>query len=167
MSRRRSFELGITLLAPLLLLALWEGLSRSAVIDPRFWPAPSSLWQTSVDLLRDGTLAANVRVSLVRIGIGFTLGAIPAVVLGLAMGLFWPVRVFLMPIAAAIYAVPKIALLPLVFLVFGLGEMSKYVMVAISVFFLVMLNTMAGVLAIDPAYRDVAKNFGASPVNLV
>ena len=164
--RRRSLELGLTLAAPLLLLAMWEALSRGGILDERFWPAPTSLWETTWALVRDGSLAANVRVSLGRILIGFALGAAPAVALGLAMGLFWPVRVFLMPIAAAIYAIPKIALLPLVFLMFGLGETSKYVVVALSVFFLVVLNTMAGVLAIDLAYRDVARNFGAGLVGL-
>ncbi len=82
------------------------------------------------------------------------------------MGLFWPVRVFLMPIASAIYAIPKIAVVPLVLVVFGLGETSKYVIVAISIFFLVLLNTMAGVLDIDRSYRDVARNFGAGPLAL-
>ena len=165
-SRRRALELTLTLAAPLLLLAIWEALSRLDVLDPRFWPPPTSLWGTTVELIRDGSLVTNVRVSLGRIVIGFALGAVPAVALGLAMGLFWPVRVFLMPLAAAIYAIPKIALLPLVFLIFGLGEASKYVIVALSVFFLVVLNTMAGVLAIDRIYRDVARNFGAGPVAL-
>jgi NitT/TauT family transport system permease protein len=165
-TRRRSLELVLTLAAPLLLLALWETLSRSAIIDPRFWPAPSSLWDTTKNLLQDGTLLANVRVSLGRILGGFALGALPAIVIGLAMGLFWPLRVFIMPIASAIYAVPKIAIVPLVLVVFGIGETSKYVIVALSIFFIVLLNTMAGVLAIDPSYRDVARNFGATPLDL-
>ena len=164
--RRRAVELALTLAAPLLLLAVWEALSRAGLLDGRFWPPPTSLWGTAWELIRDGSLVTNVRISLGRIVIGFALGAVPAVALGLAMGLFWPVRVFLMPIAAAIYAVPKIALLPLVFLMFGLGETSKYVIVALSVFFLVVLNTMAGVLAIEVSYRDVARNFGAGPVGL-
>ena len=164
--QRRSLELALTLAAPLLLLGVWEALSRSQTIDPRYWPAPSSLTGTTWELIEDGSLVANVRVSLGRILGGFVLGAIPAVVFGLLMGLFWPVRVFLMPIASAIYAIPKIAVVPLVLVVFGLGETSKYVIVAISIFFLVLLNTMAGVLDIDRSYRDVACNFGAGPLAL-
>jgi NitT/TauT family transport system permease protein len=163
-SRRRAIELVLTVAAPVLLLLVWEILSRTERIDSRFWPAPSSLWPTAWDLIRDGSLARDVLVSLGRILGGFVLGAVPAVVFGLAMGLFWPVRVFLMPLAAAIYAVPKIAVLPLVIIAFGTGETAKYVMVALSIFFLVLLNTMAGVMAIDPSYRDVARNFGAGPV---
>ncbi len=164
--QRRTIEVALTLLGPIILLSLWEILARSSVIDSRFWPPPSSLWSTAVDLTLDGSLLTNVRVSLVRILIGFALGAVPAVVLGLLMGLSWPVRVALMPIASAIYAVPKIAVVPLILLIFGVGEMGKYVIVALSIFFLVLLNTMAGVLAIDRSFQDVARNFGAGPVEL-
>ena len=164
--RRRLIELALTLSAPLVVLAIWEGLSRSGRIDARFWPPPTSLLDTAWELLREDDLLGDVRISLLRILGGFVLGAVPGVALGLAMGLFWPVRVFVMPVAAAIYAVPKIAVLPLVIVVFGTGESAKLAIVALSIFFLVVLNTMAGVLAIDRSYKDVARNFGASPAAL-
>ena len=96
------------------------GGSPSTTKLPLFWPPPTTLWDTARDLIGDGSLLTDVRVSLGRILVGFALGAIPAVAFGLAMGLFWPVRVFLMPLAAAVYAIPKIALVPLVFWVVGL-----------------------------------------------
>jgi NitT/TauT family transport system permease protein len=160
---RRLLEVALTIAAPLVVLGFWEVLSRSGTIDERFWPPPSTLTGTAWELVREDDLLGDIRVSLGRIMGGFLLGAIPGVVLGLAMGLFWPVRVFVMPIAAAIYAIPKIAVLPLVIIVFGTGETSKLAIVALSIFFLVVLNTMAGVLQIDPSYRDVARNLGASP----
>ena len=162
MRRRRLIELILTISAPLIILAIWEALSRTERIDPLFWPPPSSLWDTSVRLVRDQGLLTDIRVSLMRILGGFLLGAIPGVILGLAMGLYWPVRVFFMPIASAIYAVPKIAVLPLIIITFGIGETSKFVIVALSIFFLVVLSTMSGVMEIDRSYRDVARNFGAS-----
>ena len=165
-SRRRAIEIGLTLLSPLVVLAVWEALSRTGTIDARFWPAPTSLIDTTWELLREDDLLGDVRISLLRILGGFLLGAIPGVLLGLAMGLFWPVRVFVMPIAAAVYAVPKIAVLPLVIIALGTGEASKVVIVAISIFFLVVLNTMSGVLQIDAPFRDVARNLGASPFQL-
>ena len=159
---RRALELFLTLTAPLILLGVWEALSRSGRIDTLFWPPPSSLWGTFREAVASGGLLTDIRVSVMRILGGFLLGAVPGVVLGLAMGLSWPVRVFVMPIAAAVYAIPKIAVLPLVILVFGIGETSKVVIVALSIFFLVVLNTMSGVMEIDRSYRDVARNFGAS-----
>jgi NitT/TauT family transport system permease protein len=131
-------------------------------VNQVFWPPPSSLWDTTVELVREDDLLRDIQVSLVRIFGGFLLGAIPGIALGLAMGLFWPVRVFMMPIATAIYAIPKIALLPLVIIALGTGESAKWTIVAISIFFLVALNTMSGVLTLDPIYRDVARNFQAS-----
>ena len=166
MPQRRTTEIVLTLLAPILLLGLWELLSRTELINPIYWPAPTSLWGTFVELLTEDELLNDVWLSTVRILGGFLLGAIPGVVLGLAMGLFWPVRVFLMPLAAALYAIPKIAVLPLVMIVFGIGETSKFVIVAISIFFLVVLNTMSGVLEIDRSFRDVARNLGASRLEL-
>lgn len=161
-ARRRAIEIALTISAPLILLLIWEALSRSERIDPIFWPPPSTLWGTFTDLVSDGTLIDDIRVSTLRILGGFLIGAVPGIALGLAMGLFWPVRVFLMPIAAAVYAIPKIAILPLVIIAFGTGEESKLAIIALSIFFLVVLNTMSGVLSIDPSYRDVARNFGAS-----
>jgi NitT/TauT family transport system permease protein len=165
-SQRRTAEVILTLAAPLVLLGIWETLSRTKTIDPLYWPAPTSLWSTFVELLTEDNLLGDIWLSTVRIFGGFLLGSIPGVILGLAMGLFWPVRVFLMPLAAALYAIPKIAVLPLVMIVFGIGETSKFVIVALSIFFLVVLNTMSGVLEIDRTFRDVARNLGASRLEL-
>jgi NitT/TauT family transport system permease protein len=164
--RRRLLELGLTVSAPLLLLMIWEALSRSGAIDSRFWPAPSSLWDVAIEMFREGDLASDIRISVVRILLGLVLGAVPGIAIGLAMGLFWPVRALFMPIATAIYAVPKIALLPLVIIAFGLGESSKLFTIALSIVFLVALSTMSGVLEIDRSLQDVAKNFGATPWQL-
>lgn len=162
MMRKRRTELLLTIMGPLIVLLIWEALSRTETIDPLFWPAPTSLWDTTVELFTEKDLLGDIGISLYRILIGFVLGTIPGIVIGLAMGLFWPVRAALMPIASAIYAVPKIAILPLVIIAFGIGELSKIMIVAISIFFLVALNTMSGVLSIDNQFRDVARNLGAS-----
>lgn len=161
-ARRRTIEIALTIAAPVLILAVWEALSKTKRIDPIFWPAPSELWPSFKKLASDGTLADDVRLSTMRILGGFLLGSIPGVALGLAMGLFWPVRAFFMPIAVAFYAVPKIAVLPLVIIAFGIGEESKLAIIALSIFFLVVLNTMSGVMEIDELYPDVARNLGAN-----
>jgi NitT/TauT family transport system permease protein len=159
---RRKLELALTIAGPVLLLLLWELLSRTQVINPIFWPAPSKLWPTAVDMFKNRDLLGDIRISMWRILAGFVIGTVPGVMIGLAMGLFWPVRVFLMPLATAIYAVPKIAILPLAIIAFGIGELSKIMIVAISIFFLIALSTMSGVLAIDTQFRDVARNLGAN-----
>ena len=160
--QRRIAEVALTIAAPVILLLIWEILSRTKTINPLFWPPPSSLWDTAKTLWIKNDLWGDIRVSLGRILAGFVVGSVPGIALGLLKGLFWPVRVFFMPLAAAIYAVPKIAILPLVIIALGIGEASKIAIVALSIFFLVALSTMSGVLELDATYRDVASNLGAS-----
>ncbi len=160
--QRRIAEIALTIASPILLFLLWESISRSGSVDQRFWPAPSSLWSTMTDMFRSENLLGEVWTTLERILVGFAMGAIPGVIVGLLMGISWPVRAFLMPIATAIYAIPKIALLPLVLIALGTGEMSRWVVVALSIFFVVALSTMGGVLALDPIFTDVARNLGGS-----
>ncbi len=157
----RARERLIGLASPVLLLLLWEGFARLGWIDQRFFPAPSSIIAALVQLSRSGELWANLSASLVRLFWGALLGGVPALALGLAMGLYRPVRAIVDPLVAATYPIPKSAILPLVLLVFGLGEASKVVMVALGVFYPMIINTTAGVLEIDRIYLDVGRNFGA------
>ena len=158
----RSRERLIGLLSPAVLLLLWELFARIGWIDQRFFPAPSSIVTTFVELSRSGELWTNLSASLMRLFWGCLLGGIPALLLGLAMGLYRPVRALIDPLVAATYPIPKSAILPLVLLIFGLGEGSKIAMVALGVFYPMIINTTAGVLEIDRIYLDVGKNFGAS-----
>lgn len=152
----------IAILSPLALLALWEGLVRFHVLDARFFPAPSSIVGTFTDLIASGELLQHVGASLKRVLLGFIFGGGPALILGVVMGLSRWARAALNPIVAATYPIPKSAILPLVMLIFGLGDASKVALVAIGVFYLVLINTMAGVLNIPPIFLDVGRNFGAS-----
>ena len=152
----------LAVMSPLALLALWEITAQVGLLDTRFFPAPTRIASQFVELVQSGELLANTWISLQRLFFGLFLGGIPALILGLIMGLYRPIRAAIDPLIAATYPIPKSAVLPLILLIFGLGEMSKIVMVAIGVFFPVAINTIAGVLEIDRIYHDVSKNFGAS-----
>lgn len=152
----------VGILSPILLLLLWEAFGRVGVLDGRFFPAPSAIAGSFPPLLRSGELLDHTMTSLGRIAIGFLIGAVPGLLLGIVMGLSRFVRAALNPMVGALYPIPKTAILPLLLLIFGTGEASKYATVAIGVFFLVLLNTIAGVLSIEPVYLDVGRNFGAS-----
>jgi ABC-type nitrate/sulfonate/bicarbonate transport system permease component len=152
----------ISILSPLLLVALWEALVRFGALDARFFPAPSSIVGTFTGLITSGELAQHVGASLRRVLLGFLVGGAPALLLGVVMGLSRWARAALNPIIAATYPIPKSAILPLVMLIFGLGDASKVALVAIGVFYLVLINTVAGVLTIPPIFLDVGRNFGAS-----
>jgi ABC-type nitrate/sulfonate/bicarbonate transport system permease component len=148
--------------SPLALLLLWEISARTGLVDTRFFPAPTSIVKQAVELTASGELWGHLSASLQRLLWGSLLGGIPALLLGVAMGLYRPIRAAIDPLISATYPVPKSAILPLILLIFGLGEASKIVMVALGVFFPVLINTITGVLQIDKIYLDVGKNFRAS-----
>ena len=156
----------LSITAPIFLLILWEALGRVGLLDQRFFPVPTAIVNTFVRLLNSGELLGHTTITLTRVAIGFALGAIPALALGIVMGLSRYVRAALKPMVGALYPIPKTAIFPLLLVIFGLGEPSKYTFVAIGVFFIVLLNTLAGVLSIDRVYFNVGKNFGASPRNV-
>jgi ABC-type nitrate/sulfonate/bicarbonate transport system permease component len=156
-TRERMLAIG----SPVAMLALWQLMSWLRLLDARFIPSPLTIFAGGVALVRSGELWTHLSVSLLRLGVGFVLGALPGIAVGLVMGLSRYVRAALDPIVAATYPVPKIAILPLIMLFFGIGEASKIVVIAIAVVYLVLINTMVGVMTIDPVYFDVAKNFNA------
>jgi 1,4-dihydroxy-2-naphthoate octaprenyltransferase len=153
--------------SPIALLIVWEALVATGVLDRRFFPAPSETLARLWELLQDGTLLTATVVTLRRMAVGFLLAAAPAVLLGLLMGMSRTVRVLFAPLIAALYPIPKIALVPMVVILLGIGEPAKYAIVVISVFFMVVINTMSGVMNVDTRYFDVARNNGASRWDLV
>jgi ABC-type nitrate/sulfonate/bicarbonate transport system permease component len=156
----------LSIVSPLALLLIWELCARFGFIDTRFFPAPSSVLAALIDMLRTGELVTHTAVSMQRLLYGTLLGGLPALILGIAMGLNRPIRALFDPLIAATYPVPKSAILPLALLIFGLGEGSKIFMVAIGVFFPVAINTTTGVLGINKIYLDVGQNFKASRWNM-
>ncbi len=159
---KRTFVRLIAFLSPSLLLVLWEVLARLNVIDVRLFSRPSLIFEALYPLVKTGELFRHAYISVQRIVLGFFCGAVPGVVLGLSMGLFPPIRASLMPLVASTFPIPKLAIMPLILIVFGLGEASKVFTIAIGVFYLVLINSMTGVLSIEPIFLEVAKNFGAS-----
>jgi ABC-type nitrate/sulfonate/bicarbonate transport system permease component len=158
----RARERILSIASPILLLAIWEVAAQLHFIDTRFFPAPSSVIAKLIEMLGTGELVTNTLVSLRRLAIGAVIGGVPALVLGIAMGLNRWVRAAFDPLVAATYPIPKSAILPLALLVFGLGEPSKIFMVAIGVFFPVVINSTTGVLEINRIYLDVGRNYKAS-----
>jgi ABC-type nitrate/sulfonate/bicarbonate transport system permease component len=161
--RTRERILGVA--SPIALLVVWEIAARLNIIDTRFFPAPSSVIAVLIEMLRSGELVTNTLVSLRRLALGTVIGGVPALILGITMGLNRWVRAVVDPLVAATYPIPKSAILPLALLIFGLGEGSKIFMVAIGVFFPVVINATTGVLEINRIYLDVGRNYKASRWN--
>lgn len=152
-------ERALAILSPLAVLVLWQIVSDMGWIDQRYVPSPISIAQAGWDLALSGRLAIDIGATIRRLVAGYVLGAVPGIAIGMVMGLNRWVRAAIDPLIAALYPIPKIAILPLLMLVFGLGDWSKVVVVAMSVLFLTVINTTAGVVQLDRIYFDVARNF--------
>ena len=150
------------LLSPIGLLVLWEIAIQVGLGDRRFVPAPSDIAVRFYDLCASGELQDDVLVTLWRMAVGYLVGVVPAVAIGLCMAMSRGVRIFVDPLVAALFPIPKVALMPLLLLAFGFGDESKMALVAIGAFFPVVVNTYTGAANIEPIYLDVARNYGAS-----
>lgn len=159
---RANGERILSVLSPIVLLAIWEAAALFGRIDTRFFPSPSEVFRAAGAMLQTGELWADLSISLIRIGVGFLIGAVPGILIGLAMGLFSPVRAIIQPLVDGTFPIPKIAILPLFMMIFGIGEESKYAIIAVAVIYLVLINTTAGVRNIEKIYLDVCKNYHAS-----
>lgn len=147
---------------PVSIVILWQ-LSASSGILPEYLSSPFAVFRALIDTARDGELGDAVVASLYRGYMGFVLGAVNGVLLGLAAGLWKPVRHFFDPVVAFFNAIPKIAFLSIFLLVFGLGHALMIATVALSVFFPSFLASRDAVASVNPHYAWSAKNMGAPP----
>lgn len=144
------------------ILLIWELCGRLGLLNPLFFPVPSLIAVAFFTMLAEGEIQANLSITLFRVFAGFLIGTIPGIAVGLLMGASEKIRLLLDPVVAALYPVPKLAIFPLFMIIFGIGELSKIMAVAIGCFFLVLINAMAGVRNINRVYFEVAKNYGAN-----
>jgi NitT/TauT family transport system permease protein len=144
------------------ILILWELCGRIGLLNPLFFPVPSLIVVAFFTMLADGEIQTNLSMTLSRVFAGFLIGTIPGIIIGLLMGASEKIRLLLDPVVAATYPIPKLAIFPLLMIIFGIGELSKIMAIAIGCFFIVLINAMAGVRNINKVYFEVAKNYGAS-----
>lgn len=143
-------------------LLAWEWGSQTGRISPLFFPAPSVIGRTIIAQMIDGTLSQNLLTTLTRVGLGLLFGGTGGILLGLAMGASHRLRIIIEPFIAATHPIPKIAILPLILILMGIGESTKIFVAAMGAFFPMVINTAAGVRQIHKIYFEVAQNYGAS-----
>lgn len=151
-----------TLISPVVVALAWEMLVAVGILPPSYLPPPSQLGPHLVELLAGGELWRHLSVTLYRLGLSFVLAVIPAVLLGLSLGISRGLRLALEPILISLYAVPKIALLPLIMLVVGVGERALIFTSTLTGFIQMTVSTTGGVLAVDRSVLEAGKNYGAT-----
>ncbi len=145
------------------IIGLWEWLAYTDRVRVMFFPAPSKIFTTFVELINNGELQTSLFSTLSRLIVGFSIGGLSGFFIGMMMGWKPILRKMIDPIIAAIHPLPKISILPLIMVFFGIGETSRIIVIAITAFFPILINTMAGVSQIPKIYFDVAHNYGISP----
>jgi NitT/TauT family transport system permease protein len=153
--------LGRTLLYAAL-LGVWEVLARVGVIDSFFFPAPSRVGGVLWTLLTKGDVFRESGVTLLEMSIGLAIGSAAGIAGGLLL-VRWPAAERLTaPLVSFLYTMPRIALAPLFIVAFGLGIASKAATVIFSVFFILLISTIAGARNVSHDYIRGAQALGAS-----
>lgn len=143
--------------ALLVLLVIWELYGRS--VNPIVFTYPTAVAEASVDMVADGTLTTALGQTSLVLAIGAAAGIVFGVTLGLLMGRSWIAKEALDTPVNALYALPAVALVPVIVLWFGFGDSAKIFVVAFFVFFPVVINTTRGVEEVDSELLEVTRSF--------
>ncbi len=150
----------------LLWLAVTTPFGDKPLVQPLFLPSPGSVWTTFIKLLNDGyqgkSLAYHLGIRLFRFGLAFTLTVLVAVPLGLWMGMNETVKAVLDPPIEISRPMPKLALLPLLIIWFGIGEVAKVVIIVLALFPILSISAMQAVRGVGRRKVQAAMALGAS-----
>jgi NitT/TauT family transport system permease protein len=148
------------------LIAVWMLVHASGWISPALLPSPLEVLQTFWTHLTQGGLLVNMAMSIQRVVGGLLLGMLLAVPIGFLIGWYKPIRRFVDPLINFFRALPPIALIPLVIVYFGIGEMAKIAILFYASFFAAVIVMYEGMNQISPVYIRVAKTLGATDMEI-
>jgi NitT/TauT family transport system permease protein len=149
-----------------LILAWWVA-TAAGWISPLALPRPGEVATALVDMVASGEIWRHLAASIRRLAVGWVTGASVGVVIGFAIGLSTLARSTALPLVSAIFPVPKIALLPLFIVWFGIGEASKYATIAFGVFAPMAIAAFGGVDGVDRSLIRMAQSFGVPDRDIV
>ncbi len=149
---------GLGLFVLLILLIEWG--TRAGWISKLTLPRPSDVAATLAQLYKTGLLWEHMVPSLTRLAVGSALGITAGIGIGVLIGLFSLIRAGLIPLVAALFPIPKIALLPLFVIWFGIDEGSKYALIAFGTFTPTVVSTYGAVDNVDRTLIRMGQSFG-------
>lgn len=177
MGIKQSRQFAVGLVAPAVVIAVWQIVTMFGWVNPQVLPSPWAVVERWVAYLLplqpysegshlawyfSGELVVDSLGSMYRVLVGFVIGAGLALPLGLAMGANRSVYAWFNPLVQLLRPIPPIAYIPLSILWFGLGNPPAIFLIALGAFFPVLMNTIAGVRQVDGIYLRAARNLGAS-----
>jgi NitT/TauT family transport system permease protein len=149
------------------IIAFWQLASSMGWVSAFFLPSPQRVFNALIIMATSGVLAEHIGASLARLFGGFALGMTTGVGFGLLVGLFSIFRSPGVAVVSALFPIPKIALLPLFILWFGIGEGSKVATIAFGTFFPTVVATYGAVDNVDRTLVRMGRSFGLSAFDIV
>jgi sulfonate transport system permease protein len=152
-----------SLVSPLLLLAAWTCVTRAHWFSEQILVPPQAVLDAFREVWDSGELPADLKISLYRLLLGFSLGGVAGVLLGALLATSRQAQIYLRPTFHVLRQVPTLSLIPMFILLFGIGETLKIVIIVKSTIFPVAVATLEGVGNIPRDYRDVGQAFRLGP----
>jgi ABC-type nitrate/sulfonate/bicarbonate transport system permease component len=143
-------------------LVLWEVAVADGWVNPLFTSSPSRILRTGYGMFADGSIYPHLAISGYEFAVGYGTAILIGVPLGILMGWYGRVNAVLDPFVTTLYATPRIALLPLMMIWFGIGVMSKIAIVFLGAIFPILVNTITGMRTINADFVKVARSFGSN-----
>ena len=148
-----------------LFLTAWQ-LASTYLLNPHLFPPPTQVAAAAVPLFNSGEMAGHILASLERVFIGFVTGSLAGVIFGVLMGRLRIVSDFLEPVIQPARFLSPTAMIPIAIIWFGIGETSKYFLIFYATFFIVLINTISGVINTPLLRIRAAQCFGASQLQV-
>ncbi|HMF66910.1 MAG TPA: ABC transporter permease [Phyllobacterium sp.] len=154
-SRRGLHRFAIALILPVCLLLAWWIASDRGWLPEQILPSPAYVYSTAVEMISSGEIFYHAGVSLRRVVIGFLFGAIAGLALGMGMGLSQRVDDYVRPLFLAFAQIPTLGWIPLLMLIFGIGETLKIIVIAKGALVPMAMNTAAGIRSVPANFVEV------------
>ncbi len=152
--------------AVVIFLAIWQAIAFARIVPPLFLPGPLDIWNALVDYVEDGSIWPDLTVSGEELIYGYGLAIAVGLPIGLMMGWYRRTNMALDPFVNFMNAMPRIALVPLLIIWFGIGIWSKVAVIFLSSIFPILINTQAGIRNLDAGWVKAAHSFGATDLQI-
>jgi NitT/TauT family transport system permease protein len=156
-------RIGYALLSLAVFLAIWKLVTVAGDLPDYILPAPEVVVERAARAIASGVLWPHVGVTLLEVVLGFVVGAVVAILVGIALAKSVFVERALSPYIVAAQAIPILALAPLLDIWFGGGLSARVVVCALIVFFPITIATMVGIRSTDPLLDEMLRSLGATP----
>lgn len=167
--RRRIIERTLGIAFPVLLIAFWQLASSRGWLDRRFYPSPSEIVTEMRNTFKENPKKnwwIDIGISVRRMLLGYGWGVLFGLLFGFVLGSSRLVRATIGPTLNALYTVPKLALIGVFLIIFGYEETPVIVIVAVTVFFFVWIQTEAAVTHVPYGFREAARSFGTNRMQM-